>query len=325
MNRITGWLQGALGLSPELQTKIIMSALVVLVLWGLNRLIQVLVLRRVSDVRLRYKLRKTIGYVLFAAGAFALARVWLGGYGEVATYFGLLSAGIAIALKDLLANLAGWVFISLRQPFEVGDRIQIGEHAGDVIDLRVFQFTLLEIGNWVGADQSTGRIIHIPNGKVFTEPLANYGKGFEYIWNEIPVLITFESNWEEAKRILQEVASKHAESLSEAAAEKVMTAAQKFMIFYSVLTPTVYTSVKDSGILLTIRHLCEPRRRRSREEAMWEDILKEFAKHDDIEFAYVTRRIFSKLQEGKHQVTAQGMHVTREDRAPSRGDDQARA
>jgi hypothetical protein len=65
------------------------------------------------------------------------------------------------------------------------------------------------------------------------------------------------------------------------------------MIFYSVLTPTVYTSVEESGILLTIRHLCEPRRRRTRTEAMWEDILEHFAAEDDIDFAYPTRRFFT--------------------------------
>jgi small-conductance mechanosensitive channel len=204
-----------------------------------------------------------------------------------------LSAGIAIALRDPIVNLAGWVFIALRRPFAVGDRIQIGQHSGDVIDLRVFQFTILEIGNWVGADQSTGRIIHVPNGRIFSEPLANYGKGFDYIWNEIPVLVTFETNWKKAKEILQQIALKHSEKLSEAAAKKIRTSAQKFMIFYSVLTPTVYTSVQESGVLLTIRHLCEPRRRRTRSEAIWEDILEHFAAEGDIDFAYPTRRYFS--------------------------------
>ncbi|NIP82375.1 MAG: mechanosensitive ion channel, partial [Gemmatimonadetes bacterium] len=87
----------------------------------------------------------------------------------------------------------------------VGDRIQIGAHAGDVIDQRIFQFIVLEIGNWVDADQSTGRIIHIPNGLVFREPLANYTRGMQYIWNEIRVLVTFESNWKRAKQILDEI------------------------------------------------------------------------------------------------------------------------
>ena len=60
-------------------------------------------------------------------------------------------------------------------------------------------FSLMEIGNWVDAEQSTGRVIHVPNGKIFSEPLANYTDGFQYIWNEIPVLVTFESDWKKSQ------------------------------------------------------------------------------------------------------------------------------
>ena len=71
----------------------------------------------------------------------------------------------------------GWMLIIWRRPFAVGDRIQIGNHAGDVMDLTISRFTLAEIGNWVHADQITGRIVHIPTGKVFVEPLAVYKQG----------------------------------------------------------------------------------------------------------------------------------------------------
>jgi small-conductance mechanosensitive channel len=224
---------------------------------------------------------------------------------DLATYLGLLSAGLAIALRELVANFVGWAFILWRRPFEVGDRIQIGDTAGDVIDLRIFQFTLLEIGNWVDADQSTGRVIHVNNGQIFTLSLANFSKGFQYIWNEIAVLVTFESDWEKAKEILAGIASKHGEELSTSAEEKLHEAARRFMIFYSKLTPTVYTSVRDCGVLLTIRYLCDPRRRRSTEESIWEDILHAFAENDDIDFAYPTQRFYDNLHEGKPGARAQ--------------------
>lgn len=112
-------------------------------------------------------------------------------------------------MRDPLINFAGWMFIMLRKPFVVGDRIQIGEHRGDVIDTRIFQFTMVEIGNWVDSDQSTGRIIHIPNGWVFNHSTANYSQGFAFIWNELPIIITFESNWEKAKKILTAVVKEH--------------------------------------------------------------------------------------------------------------------
>ncbi len=299
MNTFIEWFRKVMGLSPELQEKFWCSFLIIFVLWLLRKLLLLLVLPRIEDLRTRYQWRKSSSYLAATIGILLIGRIWFAGFKTIPTFLGLLSAGLAIALKDPLVNLAGWIFIIWRRPFEVGDRVQIGEHAGDVIDLRIFQFTLLEIGNWVDADQSTGRVLHIPNGKVFTEMLANYSKGFQYIWHEISVLVTFESDWQKAKDILQKIANKHSEHLSKSAAKKVKEAAQKFLIFYSKLTPTVYTSVKDSGILLTIRYLSEPRLRRGSQQAIWEDILREFAECGDIDFAYPTQRFYNNLLEGK--------------------------
>ena len=299
MKNLMEWIQKALGLSPEVQIKIFASLVISLVLWVLYSIIVKIVWRRTENVRTHYTWRKTSGYIIIVLGVFLIGRLWFKGFQSIATYLGLLSAGIAIALKDVVSNFAGWIFIISRRPFSVGDRIQIGNYAGDVIDTRFFQFTLLEIGNWVNADQSTGRIIHIPNGMVLSEVLANYSKGFQYIWNEVPVLITFESNWEKAKRILLKIANTHAEHLSKAAEKRVKEASKKFMILYSKLTPIVYTCVKDSGVLLTIRYLCEPQHRRDSEQAIWEDILKEFVQNKDIGFAYPTQRFYNRRLESE--------------------------
>ena len=64
---------------------------------------------------------------------------------------------------------------------------------------------LLEIGIWVSADQPTGRIVNIPNSKVFTDPVYNYSKGFRYVWHEVGVMVTFESNWKKTKEILNNI------------------------------------------------------------------------------------------------------------------------
>jgi len=287
------WIHKNIGLSPETQMKVFLLLLIILILWLLYFLINWLVWRRTEEVRTRYRWKKTSGYLLIILGLFIIIRLWFRGFESLATYLGLLSAGLAIVLRDLVSDLAGWLFIIGRRPFSVGDRIQIGNFAGDVIDIRAFQFTLMEIGNWVDADQSTGRVIHIPNGMILREVLANYSKGFYYIWNEIPVLITFESDWQKAKQLLQKIAEQDSERLSKAAEKRVKEASRKYMILYSKLTPIVYTSVKESGVLLTIRYLCEPQSRRGSEQKIWEDILKEFALQKDIQLAYPTQRFYN--------------------------------
>ena len=299
MTAVADWLQATFGLSPAAQDRLFDTILIVLVLWAVRRIVLALAYRRVSDIRARYQWRKTTTYSTGIIGTFLVGRIWFAGFGSLATFLGLASAGVAIALKDLLVNLAGWAFIVWRRPFDVGDRIEIGDAAGDVIDLRIFQFTILEIGNWVDADQSTGRMVHVPNGHVFTQPLANYSKGFPYIWNELPVMVTFESDWRKAKEILTKIVESHAAEVTPHAEHRLRDASRRFMIFYTTLTPIVYTSVADSGVVLTMRYLCEARRRRVSAEAIWEDILDAFGQRDDIDFAYPTQRFYDNRVEGK--------------------------
>ena len=299
MNQLAEWLSSSTRMSPDVALKLVNSVVVILFLWAVRALVLRVVRRRTDDVRSRYNWRKVSTHISVVVGLLIVGRIWLTGFQTFLTFAGLVSAGIAIALKDTVASVAGWVFIVWRRPFAVGDRIQIGEIIGDVIDIRVFQFSLLEVGGWVDSDQSTGRVVHVPNGLLMTTPLANYGAGFEYIWNEIPVLVTFESSWRKAKDILLSIAEKHAENLSEKAAQKVRETNRKFMIFYKTFTPTVYTSVKDSGVLLTIRYLCRPRERRGSTQAIWENVLDQFKAAPDIDFAYPTRRYFDHAVEGE--------------------------
>ena len=299
MNSISEFIQNLLGFTPPTQEKLLSTITVILVWLVFDKLIKKIVFEKIDDHTIRYQWQKIVKYITVVLAIIFLTKIWFGAFESLGTYLGLVSAGLAIAFKDLLVNLAGWVFIMIRKPLSVGDRIQIAEVTGDVIDIRIFQFSVIEIGNWVDADQSTGRIIHIPNGIVFSKWQANYTAGFEYIWNEIPVLLTFESDWKKAKEILSDAVNKHAVHLSKDAEKQIKEAAKKFLIFYNKLTPIVYTSVRDSGVLLTMRYLCNARRRRATEELIWEEVLEQFAKHKDIDFAYPTTRFYNNINEGK--------------------------
>ena len=296
---IIEWIQDKSGIEAHIQYRIFYSLAVIFFVGLLRYILLRIINRRIQDVKFKYYWQNAIKYSATIIGIILIVAIWLNEIKSVALTLGLLSAGLAVALRDPIVNMAGWLFILIRKPFTVGDRIQIGNHAGDVIDIRVFQFTLNEIGNWVDADQSTGRVIHIPNGKVFLEAQANYSQGFSHLWNEIGVMVTFESNWSKAKEILIEIVKKNTADLTDTAKQKLMDASKKFMIFYKTLSPNVYTRVKDSGVLLTMRYICEPKKRRLSEHQIWEDVLTEFAKHKDIDFAYPTQRFYFNPREGK--------------------------
>ena len=301
MQALVEWVSEVLSLESLFQARLVASLLVVLVLLLARPLLMALIGRRTDNVTTLYRWRKISEYATLFVGLVALSQIWLIASRSVATYLGLLSAGLAIALKDPVSNSFGWLFIVTRRPFEVGDRIEIDGVAGDVIDIRYFQFSLMEIGKWVDADQSTGRVVHVPNQKVFTEPVANFNKGLSYIWNEIPVTITFESNWRRARELLLEIVVERTAPLSESAREHLRQAARRYLISYEKLTPIVYTKVEASGVVLTMRYLCDPRQRRGTETAIWEGVLDAFALEPDLEFAYPTQRLYFRSQDDGHE------------------------
>ena len=300
MTKIIQWINNLTGFSNETIEKLLNSIAIILFLWMIRLIVIKIVRKKVSDLQIRYKWQKNSIYFTVLFGILLISRVWFQGIQYLTTYFGLLSAGLAIALKDIIESMVGWAFILWRNLFIVGDRIQIGNHKGDIVDIRLFKFTILEIGNWVDSEQSTGRLLDIPNNMVFTHVLANYTKGFEFIWNEIPILVTFESDWKKAKSIVNEIANNKVEHLSKSAEEKIKSANKKFLISYKNYKPTVYTSIKDSGVMLTIRYLIDPRKRRGSEQTLMEEILTEFSKYDNIDFAYPTQRFYNNLNEAKN-------------------------
>jgi small-conductance mechanosensitive channel len=299
LENLINWIQEVTGLNPELQGQILFTFLIILAVWLIRTIIIRIIWRQTEDAHIRYRWQKSTIYIAFVISSFIVIKEWFSGFQSMATFLGLVTAGLAIALQDLVKSLAGWAFILWRKPFQVGDRIQVGENSGDVIDIRIFKFSLVEIGNWVDADQSTGRVIHLPNSLILTETIANYTQGFEYIWNEIPVLVTFESDWQKSKQILMQISEKYGAHLSKAAEKRIKEASKRYMIFYTTLTPIVYTSVKDCGVMLTLRYLIDPRKRRGSEQEIWEEILIEFAKHENIDFAYPTQRFYNNALEGK--------------------------
>ena len=299
MNNIYQWFKNNFNLNENLTHKIVISLFIVILLIVIQNLILKIAHKEVEDYKARYIWQKALAYITPVLTVIILGCIWIDDIKRLQTVLGLFSAGVAIALKDLVMDVAGWFFILWRKPFYVGDRIQIGEHKGDVADIRLFQFSIMEIGNWVEAEQFTGRIIHVPNGKVFTELVFNYNRGFNFIWDEIPILITNESNWKKAKSILQKIAEQYTSDTSSEVKEHLSETSKKFLINISSVDPTIYTKIEPFGTSLTIRYLCLPRERRNTHELISEAVLEEFAEHEDIDFAYPTHRIYSNLLEGK--------------------------
>ena len=290
-----------IGLDSVVQLKIIKSIFAVIILFVVKYLISKIITKRLKRASSIYYLRKWLNYLFYFVVFIVFVRIYFSGLQPLATFFGLLSAGLAIALKEPLVNIAGWAFILTRTPFRVGDRIQIDKHTGDVIDIRMFQFTLMEVDDGKGNDGVTGRILHLPNSKIFTFFQANYDWPFTYLWDEIKIVVTFESNWKKAREILSNINKKHSIKYSSGRIKEFEGSSKSLMLTYDDLDPVTYMFVADSGIEFVLRYITEPRIIRESRDSIYTDIIDEFSKCNDIDFAYPTQRFFNHLTEGKER------------------------
>jgi small-conductance mechanosensitive channel len=144
----------------------------------------------------------------------------------------------------------------------------------------------MEIRGWVDADQSTGRLVHFPNAWIFQFAIFNYSRSFNFIWNEFPVTLTFSSDWRAAREIMLGFAEESAAIVEQQARKEIHHLSREFLVHYSILTPFVYVRIMENGIQLTLRYLCEVRKRRGSEHALAVSILDAFMEHGGIEFAY---------------------------------------
>lgn len=283
-----------INISPELKAKLLESLFIFAFLYSIKFISLKFIISKLSNSKARYHWTRAIIIFVNTVLFILVFRIWFEGVDSVTTYFGFLTAGLAFALKDPIANMAGSAFIIYKKPFVIGDRIQIGEFKGDVIDISLSQFTILEIGNWVDGDQFTGRVVHVPSGRIFIDDQVNYNQAFSHIWNELSLLITFESHWLKAKTILLDIIKSDEFKISALTESKLKEASLKFMLPLSKFEADVFTTVvKEKGICLTMRYLCPVSARRKTEVEIWEKVLNEFDKQSDIHFAYETRRVFN--------------------------------
>ena len=278
------------GFGPNMDRGIL-SVAIVSVIYIVTFVIIKTVNRRVTDLKARHSTRKATLYIATFLAFGIVAVLWVKNLRTVSVVISVMGAGLVVALGDMFLSIAGWFLILFKRPFDTGDRIEIDGVKGDVIDVRLFQTSMLEIGNWVNEDQSTGRVVNISNSILFKKPLYNYTRGFEFLWDEIKVTVTFESNWKKAQEIMLRHAQKIAEGVTREADRRIKRMANDYLIYYSKLTPIVYVKIIDNGVELSLRYLTEVKKRRQCQDSINREILNDFDKENDIAFAYPTYRI----------------------------------
>lgn len=280
-----------------LQKALVFIALAV-VLYVILRLVRRELGQHIEDVNRRHILRKWIGYgyfVLVLVLGIAIFADFLRGLG---TLVAVLLAGIAIALQDVLRSVVGWLYLSSRSGIDVGTRVEVDGKTGDVVDIGVLKTTMLEVGTFVYGMQASGRLVSVPNYQMLSEATVFSGGDNPFVWQEVRVTITYESDWRRAEEILKGAGEVLHAEIAPDLEQGFRRLERRYAFKYGTRTPIVYVSLGDSGIELTLRYMIHVRRRRGSEDRVSRLILEELEVEQGIRLAYPTYRIYRRGEPG---------------------------
>lgn len=255
---------------------LIWAVFILLLIAFLRRLLR----KKLPDTGVRYKSQKAVeffGYILLIIITISF---FTGSIKDFALAIGLLTAGITITLQELILSVAGSFYIFFVGVYKPGDRIEINNIKGDVIDIDSIYTTMMEIGEWVSSDNYSGRIVKLSNAFVFKGPVYNYSKDFPFVWDEFNLPIRYGSDIELAKSIVVRVAS---ETLSEYVTKSISEWNQivnKYYIENAQVEPTLAITMTDNWIQFNLRYIVDYKKRRYTKNILNELIGKEIQKTD---------------------------------------------
>jgi len=251
-------------------------------------ILEEIIVKKLKQTKMRYSVKKTISVLYVLIFLFAFIAIWIEQTETILISFGLIGAGIAVALQDVFKNFAGGITIFSTGIYRVGDRIEINGKIGDVMDIGIFFTTVMEIGEWVDGNQATGRLTTIPNSIVISGNVNNFTRDHNFIWDEITLPITYDSNWKKAHEQFCYIVKKETEQFAKQADKEINRLGEKYYLPKKPVEPVIFLSITDNYIKFNIRYVTDTRERRIIRDRISRLILEEIEKSKDIKIASET-------------------------------------
>jgi len=270
MNQIQQWLQ-EYPLIQSIIKYLVVIAFILLCLQFIRKFLK----QKISNTSVRYKSQKGIEILGYFTIAAITILYFTGSIKDFTITLGLLSAGLALTLQELILSIAGSVYIFVVKVYEPGDRIEINGIKGDVIDVDSIYTTMMEIGQWVDSDNYTGRIVKLSNAFVFKGPVYNYSQDFPFIWDEFNLPIRYGSDIELAKSIIINAAKNILADYTKASKNQWESVVKKYYIEDAILDPTLATTLTDNWVKFNLRYIVDYKKRRHTKHLLNDSIRKE--------------------------------------------------
>lgn len=244
--------------------------------------------KQISGYKERYSYKKAVALTHTLILSLAIATIWAESAQALFVAYGLVAAGVALALQDVFKNFAAGLILFTRNIYRVGDRIEIKDIRGDVIDIGIFNTTILEIHNWVDGDQTTGRLLNLPNGTILSHTVFNYTKDNLVIWDELKIPITHQSDWKTMQNELKKIAHHCTLKYQQQAEQEIAKLSSKYYLADRDAEPSVYIVVTDNWLELAVRYVTLARERRETKNKLTQQILEVINTNDNITIASTT-------------------------------------
>ena len=265
--RLTGWLNDPLAAKALL---LVLGLVTIQIAAGFLHRFS---LRYVAQVAAARRLRALITGLGYLLSLVLIAGVFRDRLGGLTLAFGVAGAGVAFALQEVIASVAGWFAIVFGNIYSAGDRVEMATIRGDIIGIGLFRTTLMEIGQWMSADTYTGRIVRITNGIVLKEPVYNYSSNFPFVWDELKIPIRYGSDAEEARQLLALACDEVVGEYARGASVTWLQMLKAFTLEHTSVEPTVTLALNDNWIELTLRYVVDYRLRVKSKDAIFTRIL----------------------------------------------------
>ena len=282
---------------------IILSLLIPVGAWIIYRILNRIIKKQIKDVTQRHSLRALTRNIIFVTAIILIILVWLRPQQNMAVIIGLIVAGIILASQSAISSFGGYLLIVSSNLYGIGDRISINDVTGDVMDIGFMRTTIMEIGQWVGADQYTGRIVTISNKALYDNPIFNYTRHWGYLWDEIMIPVTYSSDWRRASDIMSQLGNKHTAELQDDAEAKLTRLVDRFPLKQTTVEPSIYFVMTDNWIEITLRFVVHAQERRKVKAQLNRELLQQFEEEENINVASATFDIvgFPALQHPQDQ------------------------
>jgi small-conductance mechanosensitive channel len=241
--------------------------------------------RQIREKSARYSFKKTLSILYIVVIAVIAVRIWID-TNYIFVAYGIVGAGIAVALQDLFKNFVGGILILGNGVYTVGDRIEVNEREGDVIDVGILNTTLFEIhAHRVRGEQPTGRIVTIPNGALLTTEVINFTKHHSFVWDEISIPITYDSDWERATETFLAIVDRETRTITDQAEDQIEELGDRYYLPRKVVEPSVYLTLTENWITCDIRYVTDARSVRLTRDDLTRQILRAIETTDYITIA----------------------------------------